>query len=87
MEDVLSLLKTLQDVLGYFNDMSVQQAWLHDALNSHEVSHGPGVQAAIGGLMTSLYARQQQYRRQVYEKFNRFIDESVAGAIIDLEKR
>ena len=84
--DVLSSLKTLQDVLGEFNDMSVQQAWLHDAVNSQEVIRGPGVHAAIGGLMTSLYARQQNSRKQVFDEFNRFVDEKIAEKIIELKK-
>jgi CHAD domain-containing protein len=84
--ELLALLKTLQDVLGDFNDMSVQQQWLYDALHSHEASRAAGVHGAIGGLMTSLYAKQQDYRKLVYEKFALFIDEGVSSRIMNMKK-
>lgn len=84
--EMLTLLKTLQDVLGDFNDLSVQQQWLHDALHSQEAVRGPGVQGAIGGLMTSLYAKQHDYRKLVYEKFALFIDEGVSSRIMRMKK-
>ncbi len=85
VDEVLSLLKTLQDVLGEFNDLSVQQQWLDDALHSQEVVRTPGVQAAIGGLMTTLYAKQQGLRQRVFEKFTGFVDVSVAKRIMKLK--
>ncbi|MBN1685334.1 MAG: CHAD domain-containing protein [Spirochaetales bacterium] len=84
VDDVLSRLRTLQDVLGEFNDMNIQQAWLQETLNSQELIRNPGVQAALGGLMTSLYARQQRLREQTCQAFNRFFDQDVAGRIIEL---
>jgi CHAD domain-containing protein len=84
IDEVLLLLKTLQDVLGEFNDMSVQQQWLQDALQSQEVIRGPGVQAAIGGLMTSLYSHQQRSRQNIYSKFSGFVDRSVSSRIMHL---
>ena len=85
VDDVLSLLKTLQDVLGEFNDLSVQQRWLNDALHSQDVVRGSGMQAAIGGLMTSLYAKQQFTRQLIFEKFSRFVDKNVASRIAEIK--
>ena len=67
-------LKNLQNNLGLFNDLSVQQ----DMLNAYLVELKPNsnkfqkMGAAIGGLLTNLYHEQQQVRCEFEETFRCF---------------
>ena len=67
-------LKKLQDNLGHFNDICVQQDSLQDYLE-HQVTgdeEAIDVAAAIGGLVTNLGNRQQEVRLMFYETFDQF---------------
>ena len=67
-------LKGLQDVLGDFNDLSVQQRMLETALQQVHPTQGAGVEvaAALGGLLQSLFAEQRELRDHFTEAFARF---------------
>jgi CHAD domain-containing protein len=69
-------LKNIQDSLGNFNDMCMQQIHLDEYL--HELSgrkhDNPKIAAAIGGLITSTHNRKNDYRNEFHQKFNKFID-------------
>lgn len=70
-------LKRLQDNLGSFNDLSVQQ----EMLNQYVVGIKPGskknqhLATAIGGLLTTLYHEQQKIRQGFYARFKQFSSE------------
>ena len=67
-------LKNIQDSLGNFNDMCMQQIHLDEYL--HELSgrktDNAKIAAAIGGLITSTYNRKKEYRLEFYLKFDKF---------------
>ena len=70
-------LKGLQDILGDFNDLSVQQQMLQGALKDLKSEQGQqriGIAAALGGLMQSLFAEQQELRGHFTEAFVLFSD-------------
>ncbi|RWX44425.1 CHAD domain-containing protein [Candidatus Electrothrix aarhusensis] len=74
MKRLIKQLKNLQNNLGLFNDLSVQQ----DMLNNYLASLKPGsgkakkMGAAIGGLLTNLYHEQQQVRTEFEAAFRCF---------------
>ena len=75
--EVVRHLKALQDILGTFNDLSVQQTMLRQAVES--LSGTPGreataIAAALGGLQQSLFEEQQGLRRHFAEAFAQFSD-------------
>lgn len=70
-------LKGLQDILGDFNDLSVQQQMLQSALKelkSSQEQQGVEIAAALGGLMQSLFTEQQELRGHFTEAFVLFSD-------------
>ena len=69
------LLKNIQDSLGNFNDMCVQQIHLNEYLHtlSGIKTDNAKIAAAIGGLITSTYNRKYDYRIEFYCRFNEFI--------------
>lgn len=73
-ETAIKALKRLQDNLGMFNDLTVQQ----NALREHLVSLSPGsrrnlrLAAAIGGLLTSLGDEQVRVREEFSAQFAEF---------------
>lgn len=77
MKLLIRQLKTLQNNLGLFNDLSVQQ----NMLNNYLAGLKPGSDkakktgAAIGGLLTSLYHEQQQVRTEFEAAFRCFSSE------------
>ena len=67
-------LKRLQDNLGDFNDLAVQQAMLRqylDGLRLH-TRHELEMAACLGGMLTVLHREQQQVRAQFEERFREF---------------
>jgi CHAD domain-containing protein len=68
-------LKNIQDSLGNFNDMCMQQIHLDKYLHalSGRKTDNAKIAAAIGGLITSTYNRKYDYRIEFYQKFNNFI--------------
>ena len=74
MKKLIKQLKELQNNLGDFNDLSVQQEMLQQYLAGVK----PGtiksrkLSAAIGGLLTNLYHEHKQVRSHFEEHFKRF---------------
>lgn len=78
IQTVIRQLKKLQDILGTFNDLSVQQQMLNTFLKR---SQGGTLRrttvesaAALGGLMQSLFREQQELRDHFAEAFTQFSD-------------
>jgi CHAD domain-containing protein len=71
---VIRQLKKLQDILGSFNDLSVQQEMLRLSLEKLRGSPRRNLEqgAALGGLMQSLFQEQQALRGHFAEAFEQF---------------
>ena len=67
----VSTLKRLQDNLGKFNDLSVQQESLQAFLLNHQQDQ-VSMLAAVGGLIGALNLEQKQERAKVTETFSEF---------------
>ncbi len=67
-------LKKLQDNLGTFNDLSVQQDMLRDYLAGLRAGSrkNQDLSTAIGGLLTNLYHEQQRVRKGFFSRFHQF---------------
>lgn len=75
MNFLVKSLKKLQDNLGSFNDLSVQQAMLDEyqkGLAVGEQKKGVKVAAALGGLITQLYREQTGVRQKFEQTFEQF---------------
>ena len=74
MENLIVELKRIQDVLGNFNDFSVQRENLAVYLDDVQASEEDGsiTGAAIGGLITQLYQQQRSVRDQFHDVFAEF---------------
>lgn len=77
---VIHHLKALQDILGTFNDLSVQQAMLRQAVESLPggVRETTAMAAALGGLQQSLFQEQQALRDHFAEAFAQFSDQQTS---------
>ncbi len=86
MNRVIKQLKRLQNNLGDFNDLSVQQ----DMLRNYRISLRPGsrknqdLAAALGGLSTNLYHQQKRVREQFGSRFGEFSAPGNAGLYNEL---
>jgi len=79
-------LKKLQEILGCFNDLSVQQEMLHQSLNNLPTA-SPGnldQAAALGGLLQSLFQEQQSLRTHFAETFAQFSNQKTAALFHEL---
>lgn len=67
-------LKSLQDDLGEYNDLHIQQLRLRDYMPRSETAAGDTVEtaAAIGGLITTMYRRQQVVKDAFQRTFKEF---------------
>ena len=74
MKGLIKQLKQLQDNLGDFNDLSVQQDFLTQLLAAIKPANAQAVvmSAAIGGLVSRLYASHSTVREQFMDVFARF---------------
>ncbi len=74
MAFLIKQLKSLQDNLGEFNDLCVQQPELKKFIDRVIPSHNESIATAvaIGGLIANLYHRQQQVRMAFSQKFQEF---------------
>ncbi|MBW6521543.1 MAG: CHAD domain-containing protein [Desulfoarculaceae bacterium] len=75
MDSLLKSLKKLQNNLGSFNDLSVQQNMLAQyqlGLNASEQRQALQVAAAIGGLITHLHEEQVSVRQKFEQTFEQF---------------
>lgn len=70
---MINYLKKLQDTLGDFNDLHVQQENLRFFLRKIENNKGKNTETmALGGLITILYQQQQEVRKQLNKKIAEF---------------
>jgi CHAD domain-containing protein len=76
MSNLIKQLKLLQDNLGNYNDLSVQQQELKNYLQYINLSNKKKLTtaAAIGGLVTKFCERQQKLRSSFYNIFSQFIN-------------
>jgi len=74
MAVLIGHLKKLQDNLGRFNDLSVQQNNLAAFLKqvNRNKAHSMNTAAALGGLITRLNQEQRLERQQFEERFSEF---------------
>lgn len=74
MDLAVKQLKKLQDNLGTFNDLSVQQEMLREYLAGLRPGSrkNQDLAAAIGGLLTDLYHEQQRVRGEFTTRFEHF---------------
>jgi len=77
LKALLIRLKELQDNLGRFNDLSVQQRWLLHYLSQKRRPLHRELPVAIGSLIGILYQQQCEERTKVFLSITRFIDTSV----------
>jgi len=75
-EKLTSQLKKLQNILGNFNDYSVQQSFLQDRLQEEK---SESITAAINGLIAILYQRQRDERSKVESAFAAFSSTKTAS--------
>jgi len=77
MKNIIKHLKKLQDNLGDFNDLHVQQESLKSFLSGHNIGYDAtkaNTQAAAGGLISVLYQKQLGVRKKFSDNFNEFSD-------------
>ena len=80
MANLIKQLKKLQDNLGDFNDLFVQQESLKEFLCSDIKSEKyQNTTAAIGGLIAVLFQRQQRVRQAFAQTFTQFSDSKNAA--------
>lgn len=73
LQKVVSQLKVLQDNLGVFVDLSVQQNYLYSYLSNIECAadHIP-LASSLGGLVTALYNERETVRMNFHDAFDTF---------------
>lgn len=74
IERLIGQLKKLQDNLGDFNDLFMQQQYLREFLEGLDPARkgAPATAAAIGGLITCMHQRQDKVRREFQKRFRVF---------------
>jgi CHAD domain-containing protein len=72
-------LKTLQDLLGDINDLSIQIRDLNRRFDFSRQSQQPGtlVLAAMAGLLTHFYQKQLELKEQFQETFRKFSNQEL----------
>jgi CHAD domain-containing protein len=82
-------LKKLQDILGYFNDLSVQQEMLRQSLKNlaAESQRNSDQAAALGGLLQSLFQEQENLRTHFAETFALFGDQKTTDIFHELFRK
>jgi CHAD domain-containing protein len=79
IQSVVRHLKKLQDILGTFNDLSVQQILVQETLSAIGTGsagkHGAAMAASLGGLMQSLFQEQRALRGHFKAAFAQFANE------------
>ena len=73
MATVVRQLKELQENLGMFVDLAVQQQYLAGHIEQmKEKPSDPELAAALGGLITTLHSRQEKTRKLFHRTFRHF---------------
>jgi CHAD domain-containing protein len=78
---IIRYLKKLQDNLGNFNDLFVQQERLKNFLKQADVGYDlkkKNTQAAAGGLISVLYQKQRGVRKKFSNNFKEFSDKELS---------
>lgn len=79
---LISHLKELQENLGDFVDLSVQIRFMTGRLATIGQNHeGISLAAALGGLVSILFRKQEEVRKSFEETFSRFDDDETAALI------
>jgi len=84
---IIKHLKRLQDNLGDFNDLYVQQESLKNFLKNPQTGYDlpkNTTQAAIGGLISVLYQKQVSVRKKFKENFDEFSDKEISALFAKL---
>ncbi|MCL2459133.1 MAG: CHAD domain-containing protein [Desulfobulbus sp.] len=86
MQNLIRHLKKLQDILGTFNDLSVQQEMLRQTLKTLPAGSQRDLDqaAALGGLLQSLFREQQELRFHFTEAFAQFGDQETSALFHEL---
>ncbi len=86
IKEVIKHLKALQDNLGDYNDMHVQQERLKGYISKMDASEDEGREsiAAAGGLISELYMKQKQIRSEFHGRFEEFAGEEMKELFDDL---
>ena len=89
LQTLIRQLKKLQDILGDFNDLSVQQEMLHQSLKNLSAGSPDHLDqaAALGGLLQSLFQEQQSLRVHFAETFAQFGDQKTASLFHELFRK
>ncbi len=89
MQQLVRHLKKLQEILGDFNDLSVQQDMLRSALAALRGGSAQtlATAAALGGLMQSLFQEQHELRSHFVEAFEQFGDPETMALFHQLFRR
>lgn len=76
IEPAIKQLKRLQDNLGDFNDLTVQQAMLRHSLDTLRPGsrQNQEMAASLGGLLTGLHDEQHLVRKEFEERFREFAE-------------
>lgn len=79
IKEVIRHLKVLQDNLGDYNDMHVQQERLKGYISKMNASESGGREsiAAAGGLISELYMKQKEIRSEFHGRFAEFAGEEM----------
>lgn len=74
MDKIISQLKSLQDNLGDFNDLYVQQQSLIEMLSTYDKKNSDitPVSVSVGGLITALSNNQKAVRQSFNKTFSEF---------------
>jgi CHAD domain. len=83
IEQLKKSLKSLQTILGDFNDYSVQKTFLVEQLQKHD-NINSNTQAAIDCLLCALDEKQRNERTKIYSAFAKFGSANTAKKFIDL---
>jgi len=84
---VIRQMKELQENLGDFVDFSVQLQFLHIRLTTMTVKEEERLfPAAMGGLMATLFQKQEDARRKFHKTFRSFDNDETAQLFHDLLK-
>jgi CHAD domain-containing protein len=89
LQTLIRQLRKLQEILGCFNDISVQQEMLHQSLSSLDAGTQGALDqaAALGGLLQSLFQEQQNLRIHFAERFAQFGDQKTVALFHKLFKK
>jgi len=90
MKVIIKHLKRLQDNLGEFNDLYVQQESLKKFLTQTGIGYDQSKQktlAAAGGLVSVLYQQQMNVRKKFKENFDEFSDKETSTLFKSLFSR